>query len=128
MEKIITTKNEFNSLDTLLTYLNLGSSFECSKEYDQWEHRTDASGQMEQCLVLKKNGMHAVKLFFENENKLNVTYIIPNKLMNAYFGKSEKRYRNIFEIVSGKIKNVVLAAPQKKAFNELVQVVEKAAV
>jgi hypothetical protein len=83
---------------------------------------------MEQCLLLKKSGMHAVKLFFQNENELKATYIIPNKVMNAYFGKSKKRYRNVLELLTGKIRDVALASPQKKAFNELIQTVEKAAV
>ncbi len=128
MEKIITIKNEYNSLDTLHEYLKTASSFECSKDYDIWEQRTDANGQMEQCIVLKKSGMHAVKLFFTEENTVRVNYIIPNKIMNAYFGKSVKAYRNILEIIAGGIKGILLAPAQEKAFEELEQVVRKAAV
>lgn len=128
MENIITIKKELTSLDTLNTFLKTASSFECSKEYDIWETRTDANGQMAQCIVLKKSSMHAVKLFFVNEDTVKVNYIIPNKVMNAYFGKSQKRYRNILEIVAGQIKGVVLAPAQKKAFEELESVIRKASL
>jgi len=69
--------------------------------------------------------MHGMKLFFSNENVLEATYIIPNKMMNAYFGRSQKRYRNILEIITGSIKNALLAGAQKKAFEEMEQVVVK---
>ena len=72
--------------------------------------------------------MHAVKLYFTNENTVKVSYIIPNKIMHAYFGKSVKARRNIIEILAGVIKQAVLAAPQQKAFEELEAVVRKAAV
>ncbi len=126
MEKIVTIKNEYNSLETLQGFLKTASSFDCSKEYDKWEVRTDANGQMEQCLVLKKSGMHAVKLYFPRENTVKISYIIPNSFMNAYFGKSVKARRDILEIVTGKIKEALLAPAQKKAFKELEKVVHKA--
>jgi hypothetical protein len=63
--------------------------------------------------------MHAVKLFFVNENTVKMSYIIPNKIMQAYFGKSVKARRNIIEIIAGIIKQAVLAGPQQKAFDEL---------
>ena len=127
MENLITIKNEYNSLDTLSNYLKLSSAYECTKEYDSWESRTDANGQMAQCLVLKKSGMHAVKLFFVNENTVKVNHIIPSKVMHAYFGKSQKRYRNPLEILTGQLKGVILEPAQKKAFNELEAIVKKAA-
>lgn len=126
MENLITINNTHNSLDKLQTLLNKESTFECSKEYDIWEMRTDANGQMEQCLVLKKSSMHAIKLFFINENTVKINYIIPNKIMHAYFGKSVKARRNIIEIVAGVIKQAILAGPQQKAFDELEIVVKKA--
>lgn len=128
MEKIITIKNEYNSLDSLNKYLKQTSSFESSKEYDSWDVRTNAHGQMEHCLVIKKSTMHGMKVHFENDNTLKMTYIIPNKLMHAYFGKSEKAYRNILEIVTGKIKDVLLAPAQNKAFKEMEQVFRKISV
>jgi hypothetical protein len=54
MEKLITIKNEYNSLDLLNDFLKKDSTFESSKEYDSWDVRTDANGQMEQCLIIKK--------------------------------------------------------------------------
>jgi len=126
MENLIEVKNEYNSLNALQTYLNMSSEFDCSKEYDIWDHRVDSKGQMEQCLVLKKSSMHAVKMHFVKDNTLKVNYVIPNKVMHAYFGKSQKRYRNIIEIATGAIKNAVLKGPQQKAFNELEAVVKKA--
>lgn len=127
MENLIEIKNDYNTLDKLYNLLKKDSNFECSKEYDSWEVRTDANGQMAQCIVLKKSGMHAIKVFFVNENTVKINYIIPNKLMHAYFGKSEKAYRSIIEIVAGKIKQAVLKSSQEKAFKELEAVVYKAA-
>lgn len=127
MEKTITIKNEYNSLDTLHQFLKTASSFECSKTYDIWEQRTDANGQMEQCIVLKKSSMHAIKVFFVNENTVKINYVIPNKIMHAYFGKSVKAYRNILDIIAGIIKDALLASAQKKAFEELEQALRKVA-
>ncbi len=122
METTITIKNEYNSLDTLHNFLKSNTAFEVSKEYDVWEHRTDLNGQMEQCLVLKKSNMHAVKVYFTDNNTVKINHIIPNKMMQAYFGKSVKARRNILEIVTGMITQAVLAAPQKNAFEEMEQV------
>ncbi|MDC6363773.1 MULTISPECIES: hypothetical protein [Flavobacteriaceae] len=119
MENLIRIKKPYNSLDELYDFLKKESGFECSKEYDVWEQRTDASGQMAQCIVLKKSGMHAVKLFFVNENTVKVNHIIPNKLMNAYFGKSVKARRSILEVIAGAIKQAILVKPQQQAFKEL---------
>jgi len=127
MEKIIKLKNQFNSLNTLFEFLKKESTFECSKDYDIWDVRTDSNGQMEKCIVIKKSAMHAVKLFFTEGDSVKVNYIIPNKLMNAYFGKSQKMRQNILEIIAEKIKQTILAAPQQKAFEELEKVVQKAA-
>jgi hypothetical protein len=69
--------------------------------------------------------MHGMKAYLDKENTLQVSYLIPNKLMNAYFGKSQKRYKNILEIVAGKIKDIALAGSQKKAFNEMESVFNK---
>lgn len=74
--------------------------YKYSKEYDIWEMRTDTNGQMGQCVVVKKSNMHAIKLNFINENSVKISYIIPNKMMNAYFGKSVKARRNIIEIIT----------------------------
>lgn len=126
MEKTIKIKNEYNSLDKLYEFLKTDTSFECSKEYDIWEHRIDANGQMEQCIVLKKSSMHAVKLFFTGENSVKINHIIPSKIMHAYFGKSVKARRNILEVITGKISEALLAPAQKKAFEELETTVKKA--
>ncbi len=127
MDNLIEVKNEYNSLDKLYDFLKSTSAFECSKEYDAWEVRTDSNGQMAQCIVLKKSGMHALKVFFINDNTVKICHIIPSKVMNAYFGKSVKRYRNILEIITGKIKDTLLAPAQQKAFEELEREVKKAA-
>jgi len=128
MENILRIKKEYNTLDKLHYFLKNESSFECSKEYDIWEMRTDVNGQMEQCVVIKKSAMHAVKLFLLNENQAKINHIIPNKMMNAYFGKSVKARRNIIQLVTGKITEAVLANPQKKAFEELEQIVKRIAI
>ena len=126
METIIDIKNEYNSLDNLHDFLNEMSDFECSKQYDIWEQRIDSNGQMEQCLLLKKNNMNAVKMFFVNDNVLKINHVIPNKFMQAYFGKSQKSRQNILEIITEKIKELALKGPQKKAFNELTSSISKA--
>jgi len=128
MEKSIEVKSAYNSLDTLSEFLKKESEFECSTDYDRWDMRTDANGQMEKCIILKKSGMHAAKLYFEKENTVRVNHIIPNKLMNAYFGRSVKARRNILEIAAGAIKQNVLASSQKEAFEELTKEISKAAL
>lgn len=128
MEKIITIKNEYNSLDLLHKFLKTESSFESSKEYDKWEYRTGTNGQMAKCIVLKKSAMHAIKLYFTEENTIKMNHIIPSSLMNAYFGKSVKARRNIIEIIAEKIKQTMLVPGQKKAFEELETVVNKIVV
>ncbi|MDG5492035.1 hypothetical protein [Psychroserpens sp. SPM9] len=127
MENLIEIKSDYNSLDKLYNLLKQESNFECSKTYDSWEVRTDANGQMAQCIVLKKSGMHAIKVFFMNENTVKINHIIPNKMLHAYFGKSEKAYRNVIEIVAGKIKQALLVGSQQKAFEELEKTVIRAA-
>ncbi|NJM80422.1 MAG: hypothetical protein HC854_13885 [Flavobacterium sp.] len=119
MENLITINNQYNSLDQLHNALKTNTNFSCTKEYDIWEQRIDNNGNLAQCLVLKKNNMHAIKLFFINENTLKANHIIPNKIMQAYFGKSEKAYQNVIEMITGKIKAAVLEPAQKKAFNEI---------
>lgn len=119
MENLIEIKNDYNSLDKLLDRLEKNTTYQCSKTYDIWEHRTDKNGQLAQCIVIKKSNMNAAKVFFVNENTVKVNHIIPNKIMHAYFGKNKKAYRSIIEIVAGTIKDAVLATPQKKAFEEI---------
>ncbi len=119
IENLITINNKYSSLDELQIALQNSPNYSSTKEYDIWEQRLDNNGQMAQCLVLKKNNMHAVKLFFINENTLKANHIIPNKMMQAYFGKSQKAYHNVLEIITGKIKAVVLEPAQNKAFNEI---------
>ena len=128
MEKQITIKNDYNTLSEILTYLKKEKQFECSQVYDIWDMRTDSNGQMEQCILLKKSAMHGMKLYFTKANTLKLSYIIPNKIMNAYFGKSQKARRNILEIIAGLIKNAVLSGPQKKAFEEMAKSLDKITV
>ena len=119
MENLITIKNQYHSLDELQNALKNNSNYNCTKEYDIWEQRVDNNGNLAQCLVLKKSNMHAVKLFFINENTLKANHIIPNKIMQAYFGKSQKAHQNVLEIITGKIKAAVLEPAQNKVFNEI---------
>lgn len=119
MENLIKIKSNYNSLDKLYIFLEKELNFECSKDYDIWEHRTNDHGQMEQCIIIKKSGMHAVKAFFVSNDTVKINHIIPNKMMNAYFGKSVKARRNIIEIIAGIIKQTLLKRSQEKAFKEL---------
>lgn len=120
MNLSIQLSEEFTTLDQLVNYLKTNSSFEVSKEYDHWEGRTDANGQMEQCVLIKKSGMHGAKTYFVYKNTIKIDYIVPNKVLNAYFGNSQKAHKNILEIVTGQIKNLFLSGSQKKAFKEII--------
>jgi len=125
MHTTITIKKQYNTLDSLYNYLKTASNYDCSKEYDIWEHRLDAIGQMEQCLVLKKSNMHAVKAYFTKDNTIKIDHIIPNKMMQAYFGKSQKMHRNFIEIITGSITQNLLAGSQNKAFEEMKEIFNK---
>lgn len=111
----------------MLDFLTAESDLECSKVYDSWDVRTDTNGQMEQCVLIKKSGMHGMKIYFTNDNTVDMTYVIPSKIMNAYLGKSQKQRRSILEIIAGKISEAVLSGPQQKAFNEMEEVLLKIA-
>lgn len=128
MENLITLKSEYKSLDSLYNVLKSRSNVACTKTYDIWNVRTDSQGNMEQCIVLKKNNMNAVKLYFTTDTTIQLSHIIPNKTMHAYFGKSVKSHRNILELITGQIKEIVLKGSQQKAFEELEEVVKKATV
>lgn len=125
METTLKINPTFATHEKLLAHLKADSPYEASIEYDHWDIRQDAKGQMEKCIVIKKNNMHGVKAFFENENELRVDYIIPNKMMNAYFGKSQKARQSVLEIIGGKVKNTLLAGSQKKAFDEMIETFNK---
>lgn len=118
MEKIISLNSNYNSLDIVLDFLK-ESAYECQKVYDSWDVRTDSNGQMEQCITLKKSSMHGLKVHFIENSDLQLSYIIPNKVMNAYFGRSQKMYRSILEIIGESIKNLFLKRSQERAFTEL---------
>jgi hypothetical protein len=125
MEKEITVNKDYNSLDKVLDFVKKESDYDCSTDYDIWDMRSDVNGQMEKCVLIKKSSMHGMKVYFSNENTLKATYIIPNKVMNAYFGKSQKARKSILEVIGGGIKNVLLAGSQKKAFAEMESVISK---
>ncbi|MEW7279311.1 hypothetical protein ABW636_12020 [Aquimarina sp. 2201CG1-2-11] len=125
MEKQITIKNDYNSLDKILEFVKNESSYECSKDYDKWDMRTDTNGQMETCVVIKKNALHGVKVYLPHEKSLKMTHIVPNVIMNAYLGKNQQRHRRIDEIVIGKIKDLLLLSSQKKAFKEFEELFKK---
>jgi hypothetical protein len=119
MENQIKINSKYNSLEKLLDLLKKETNFNCSKEYDIWEIRTTVKDQMEECIVVKKSKMHAIKIFFIDDCSVKLTYIIPNKMMNVYFGKSVEARRNIFEIITGSIKKAIFAGAQKKAYDQL---------
>ncbi len=122
MEKLIKIKDEYNSLDTLLQFLEKETSYTCSKVYDVWEMRTDANGQMEQCVLIKKSSMHAVKAYFTENGALQTSHVIPSKTMHAYFGKNQKKARrNILEVIVGNGSRALLAGSQRKSFEEIMQ-------
>ncbi len=126
MKAIMNINTSYNSLDAICKRLQQNTDYACTKEYDIWEQRTDVNGQMEQCVVLKKSGMHGVKVYLTGENNAKVSYIVPSKVMNAYFGHGGERHKNIIEIIVSKIVGGIMAGPQKNAFNELQTAVSKA--
>lgn len=128
MEQLISVKPEYASLEKIEAFIKKETSFEAKQEYDGWEMRTDANGQMEKCVVIKKSNMHGAKIHFTKDNTMQVSYIIPNKIMNAYFGKSQEKYQNIIEIITGKIKDLVLSGSQKTAFEEITKPFSKIAI
>jgi hypothetical protein len=71
--------------------------------------------------------MNAIKVYFTEGNTAKLSYIIPNKIMNSYFGKSKRIRQNIIELMSEKLKQTILAGSQQKAFDELETIVRKAA-
>lgn len=127
MENKITLKNEYNILDKLMGFLKGENSYESSLTYDIWGLRTDANGQMEKCVLVKKSSMHGMKVYFSQENELMMSYVIPNKVMNAYFGKSVKARKSILEVIGRGIKNVMLSGSQKKAFQGMESIFKKIA-
>lgn len=128
MEKLVSVKKEYASLDQIEAFLKKETSFGVKQDYDVWDMRTDANGQMEKCVVIKKSTMHGAKLFFVNENTIKVNHIIPNKMMNAYFGKNQQKYQSIIEIITGKIKDMFMSGGQKKALEEMIRCFDKIAV
>ncbi len=122
MKKIITIKEEYNSLEKLQSYLKTASNYSSNIQHDKWEMKKDAAGNMLKCLMVKKSAMHGVKVYFLDNKTIELSYAIPNALLHAWFGKSQQAYRRIDEIVLGKIKDAVLAGSQKKVFNEMEQV------
>lgn len=121
MEKRITVKSEYKSLENILDFLKKDSPYEASIEYDAWDVRTDENGLMEKCIIIKKSAMHGLKLYFTKDNEINTSYLIPNKIMNAYFGESKKAHQSILEIATGAIKKTLLAGSQNQAFEEIVK-------
>lgn len=128
MEKIIEVKKTYNSLESLQYFLNTATLLDCSIEYDIWEEGRDAHGHMQKCIVIKKSAMNAVKVLFMKDNHVKVNHIVPHKILNVYLGNSKRIHHNILEFVALKIKEAVLAVPQKKAFEELETNISKAAV
>jgi hypothetical protein len=127
MENTIKIQNEYNTLEKVEQFVKKESPYNCTIEYDSWDVRTDANGQMEKCVLIKKSGMHGMKVHFTKENEILMCHLIPSKVMNAYFGRSQKARRNILEIIAGGIKNSLLLGGQKKAFKEMEEVMLKIA-
>ncbi|WP_299716154.1 hypothetical protein [uncultured Tenacibaculum sp.] len=122
MKKIITIKEEFNSLEKLQSFISKSSEYDSNIQYDKWQIRKDADGNMQKCIMVKKSAMHGLKVYFLDAKTIEVSYAIPNVFLHGWFGKSDKAFRRIDEIILGKIKDAVLVGSQKKAFNEMEQI------
>lgn len=128
MKKIITIKEEYNSLEKLQGFINKKSEYNSNIQYDKWEIRKDADGNMQKCIMVKKSAMHGLKVYFLDDKTIELSYAIPNVFLHGWFGKSQKAYRGIDEIILGKIKDAVLIGSQKKAFNEMEQIFTQATI
>lgn len=125
----LTLNKVFSNLDNLMPTLNKNSKFSCTKEYDIWNYvrnqkgqfgnRLDENGQIAKCLVLKKNNMNAVSIYFTNSSTICVSHIIPHKTLNAYFGKNTEQRQNIIEILTSRVKEVLLKSSQQRSFSEM---------
>ncbi len=127
MEKLIKVKEEFNSLDKIENFLKKESSYQVSQDYDRWEIRADENGHMKKCVVVQKSNLYGLKLFLTNESTVKATYIIPNKIMESYFGK-KAGFRSIFKVITEKIKDAILSGKQQKAFDEMIVEIEKMSI
>jgi hypothetical protein len=127
MEKTLKIKTDYNSLEKLLEFAKTESSYKSSLEYDTWEMRTDANGQMEQCLLVQKSSMHGVKVYFTGADTIKINQVIPSKTKNALLGANPNKRRNILELITSSIKNAIVKGAQKKAFNEMQVVFDKVA-
>ncbi|MDB3906554.1 hypothetical protein N9355_03720 [Crocinitomicaceae bacterium] len=127
MEKALKVKSEFNSLEKLLQYSTNETPYESSLEYDTWEMRTDANGQMEKCLLVKKSSMHGIKVYFTNADTIKISQVIPSKTKNALLGANPEKRRNIIELITSGIKNAIVKNSQKKAFKEVQTIFDKVA-
>ncbi len=128
MEKLIKIKPEYTSLEGLLSHVQKNGNYEASIKHDQWNVRKNSNNQYEDCLVVKKSGMHGIVAHFQDNETLHVSHIVPNVFLNAYFGKNQQAHRSIFEIIAGKIKDTLLAGSQQKTFEEMEQALPKATV
>ncbi|WP_442266087.1 hypothetical protein ACSIGC_17685 [Tenacibaculum sp. ZS6-P6] len=72
--------------------------------------------------MVKKSAMHGLKVYFLDDLTIELSYTILNVFLHGWFGKSQKAYRGIDEIILGKIKDALLIDSQKKAFNEMEQI------
>lgn len=127
MEKYLKIKEEYNSLKKVEEFIKKESPYECSLKYDAWDVRKDANGNVEKCLVVRKSSIHGVKMYFSEDNTLKMTHIIPNKIMEAFLGESKKRYQGMLEVVTEKVKSLLLSGSKKKTIDEVAEVFYKIA-
>lgn len=125
MQELIRLKPEFTSLKQIEDFVNNETKYTATQEYDAWDVRTDENGQMDKCVIIKKNSMNGVKVYFSDKNTLKADFKIPNKLAEAFLGKSQQEYKGIKEIVGDAINNLLLSSSQQKAFDEIIDSLEK---
>lgn len=126
--------DSFTDLEALKIALINNSNYDSSLEYDIWNvvmglnglpgHRLDEQGHIAKCIVLKKNNLNAIAVYLKKNNEVHVKHIIPNAFLQGILGKSNEQRQNILEIITGKLKAMILADKQEKAFIELVDYVK----
>jgi len=124
----------FTDLDALKTAIKNNTNYDSSLEYDTWNvvmglngqpgHRLDEQGHIAKCIVLKKNNLNAIAVYLKKDNEVHVKHIIPNAFLQGILGESNEQRQNILEIITGKLKAMILADKQEKAFIELVDYVK----
>ena len=126
MVKIYTIEPNYCSLEKLKNYLSKHTQYPISITHDKWVVRKDENSQIAKCIMIRKNRLNAILIYFINEEQIYVMHTIPNSLLYAYFGEPKSDTTSpsklIFRIISKLIIRIFLKSKQKAAFHELTKI------